>query len=175
MLSNFQSLDMSSFVPFEISILCESLSTCFTVEYHHWSFFDFHYVSTTGQLVFLQIILPVVHIVTLFTLKLAIQMRFFVSCKLTFSHTGITNIALLNCVDICNMLFQNICSVEFSFTNVTVGLILLMVFPIVLVKTKWTAEFFSTIVTLILDVYCSKSGMQLKSLSIFTTVSTFDF
>ena len=139
------------------------------------AFFYFHYVSATNQLVFLQIILPCVHIVTLFTLKLAIQMRFFVSCKHTFSHTGVTNIALLNCVDICNMLVQNICSVEFSSTNVIVGLVLMVVFPIVLVKTKWTAEFFSTIVTLILDVDCSKSGMQLKSLWIFKTVSTFDF
>ena len=39
----------------------------------------------------------------------------------------------------------------------------MVVFTIVLVKTKWTAEFFSTIVTLILDVDRSKSGMQLKS------------
>ena len=62
------------------------------------------------------------------------------------------------------MLFQNICSVEFSSTNVIVGLVLMVVFPIVLVKTKWTAEFFSTIAALILDVDCSKSGTQLKSL-----------
>ena len=44
-----------------------------------------------------------------------------------------------------------------------------------LTESKWTAEFFSTIGTLILNVHLSKSGLQLKSSTIFITVSTFDF
>ena len=51
----------------------------------------------------------------------------------------------------------------------------LVVFSVVFVETKWTAEFFSTISTLILNVHRSKSGSQLKSLTIFKTVSTFNF
>ena len=51
----------------------------------------------------------------------------------------------------------------------------LVVFSVVLVETKSTAEFFSTISTLILNVHGSKSRSQLKSSTIFKTVSTFDF
>ena len=51
----------------------------------------------------------------------------------------------------------------------------LVVFSVVFVETKWTAEFFSTISTLILNVHRSKSGSQVKSLTIFKTVSTFIF
>ena len=85
-----------------------------------------------------------------------------------FSH------ALYNCVDISNVLLQNICCVELSFTDVTVGLVFLVVFSVVLVETKSTAEFFSTISTLILNVHGSKSRSQLKRSTIFKTVSTFD-
>ena len=72
------------------------------------------------------------------------------------------------------MLLQNICCVELSFTDVTFGLVFLVVFSVVLVETKSTAEFFSTISTLILNVHGSKSRSQLKSSTIFKTVSTFD-
>ena len=40
------------------------------------------------------------------------------------------------------MLLQNICCVELSFTDVTVGLVFLVVFFEVFVETKSTAEFF---------------------------------
>ena len=63
---------------------------------------------------------------------------------------------------------------ELSFTDVTVGLVFLVVFSVVLVETKSTAEFFSTISTLILNVHGSKSRSQLKRSTIFKTVSTFD-
>ena len=86
-----------------------------------------------------------------------------------------TNVALFNCVDISNVLLQNICCVELSFTDVTVGLVFWVVFSVVLVETKSTDEFFSTISTLILNVHGSKSRSQLKSSTIFKTVSTFDF
>ena len=49
------------------------------------------------------------------------------------------------------------------------------VFSVVLVETKSTDEFFSTISTLILNVHGSKSRSQLKSSTIFKTVSTIDF
>ena len=39
-------------------------------------------------------------------LNLPSRCVFCVSCKHTFSHTGVTNIALLNCVDVCNMLLK---------------------------------------------------------------------
>ena len=96
------------------------------------------------------------------------------SCKLTLCHTFVTNVALFNCVDISNVLLQNICCVELSFTDVTVGLVFLVVFSVVLVETKSTDEFFSTISTLILNVHGSKSRSQLKRSTIFKTVSTFD-
>ena len=85
-----------------------------------------------------------------------------------------TNVALFNCVDISNVLLQNLCCVELSFTDVTVGLVFLVVFSVVLVETKSTDEFFSTISTLILNVHGSKSRSQLKRSTIFKTVSTFD-
>lgn len=92
-------------------------------------------------------------------------------CKLILCHTFVTNVALF----ISNVLLQNISYVELSFTDVTVGLVFLVVFSVVLVETKSTAEFFSTISTLILNVHGSKSRSQLKSSTIFKTVSTFDF
>ena len=49
-----------------------------------------------------------------------------------------------------------------------------VVFFVVIVETKSTAEFFSTSSTLILNVHGSKSRSQLKSSTIFKTVSTFD-
>ena len=96
------------------------------------------------------------------------------SCKLTLCHTFVTNVALFNCVDISNVLLQNLCCVELSFTDVTVGLVFLVVVSVVLVETKSTDEFFSTISTLILNVHGSKSRSQLKRSTIFKTVSTFD-
>ena len=73
------------------------------------------------------------------------------------------------------MLLQNISYVELSFTDVTVGLVFLVVFSVVLAETTSTAEFFSTIGTLVLNVHGSKSGSQLKNSTIFKRVSTFDF
>ena len=148
---------MSSFVLCEVSFWWECLFTCFTI------FFNFHCASATIELVFLQTILLCVHILTLFTLKLAST-----SFATPMSQT-------LHCVDISNVLLQNISCVELSFTDVTVGLVFLVVFSIVLVETKWTAEFFSTIGTLILNVHRSKSGSQLKSSTISKTVSASDF
>ena len=85
-------------------------------------------------------------------------------CKLILCHTSVTNVALFNCVDISNVLLQNISYVELSFTDVTVGLVFFVVFLVVLVESKWTAEFFSTIGKLILNVHGSKSGSQQYSI-----------
>ena len=78
-------------------------------------------------------------------------------CKHTLCHTFVTNVALFNCVYISNVLLQNICCVELSITDVTVGLVFLVVFSVVLAETTSTAEFFSTIGTLVFNVHGSKS------------------
>ena len=44
-----------------------------------------------------------------------------------------------------------------------------------LVKTKWTGDFSLKILTLLLDVYCSLSGMLLKSLTSSKQSTTFNF
>ena len=146
---------MSSFVLCEVSFWWECLFTCFT------TFFNFHCVSATIELVFLQTILLCVHIFTLFTLKLAST-----SFATPMSQT-------LHCVDISNVLLQNISCVELSFTDVTVGLVFLVVFSVVLAETTWTAEFFSTIGTLVLNVHGSKSG-SIRQYSKEWVLSIFD-
>ena len=115
------------------------------------------------------------HILTLFTLKLAFYVSFHVPCKHTLCHTFVTNVALFNCVYISNVLLQNICCVELSITDVTVGLVFLVVFSVVLAETTSTAEFFSTIGTLVFNVHGSKSRSQLKNSTTFKRVSTIDF
>ena len=63
---------------------------------------------------------------------------------------------------------------ELSVTDVSGGLVFLVVFSVMLFEAKWIVESFSTIGTLLLNVHCSKSGSQLMISTIFKTASTFD-
>jgi len=99
----------------QVSFLCESLSTRFTV-YCHWCLHDFHNVCSTNLLVCLKLIFPNENFVTLFTLKLDFKVNSFVSSKGPFGKIQVTDIALFGFMDFCHVLSQDVCSVESLFT-----------------------------------------------------------